>query len=399
MINRTAGPIIQGLAQTHPVLTVTGPRQSGKTTLCRMVFPEKAYVNLENPATRAFALDDPVAFLKQHHDGAIIDEIQRAPDLTSHIQAFLEDDVRPGLFILTGSRQLEVMDAVSQSLAGRTALVKLLPFSLDELAGNYETGSLDALIAKGFCPRIYDRGLDPAQALGDYFETCVERDVRRVIQVKDLRSFEKFVRLCAARVGQLLNLTNLADDTGISHTTARAWMSVLEAMYVVFLLQPYYKNLGKRLIKSPKLYFYDVGLASHLLGIEGERHATGHPLRGNLIENLVVMEVLKHRLHRGAKGPLSFYRDSAGHEVDLLVPIGPEVFPVEIKAGATFSPDYLKGLTAFSKAHHQPSGRGAVVYAGDAAQERHGILIHPAMEIHALLDRLPLPGLQRPPPR
>ncbi|MBI5883565.1 MAG: ATP-binding protein [Elusimicrobia bacterium] len=389
MVDRTAGPIIKRLAQTHPVVTVTGPRQSGKTTLCRMVFPEKPYVNLENPATRSFALDDPVAFLRKHRDGAIFDEIQRAPDLTSHIQASLEDDSRPGLFILTGSRQLEVMEAVSQSLAGRTALVKLLPFSLDELRGSYDSGSLDALVARGFFPRIYDRGLDPAQALGDYFETCVERDVRRVVQVKDLSTFGRFVRLCAARVGQLLNLNGLADDAGVSHTTARSWMSVLEAMYVVFLLQPYHKNIGKRLIKSPKVYFYDVGLASHLLGIENEVHVAGHPLRGSLVENLVIMEVLKHRLHRGGGAALSFYRDSAGHEVDLLVPIGPEPFPIEIKAGATFGPDYLKGLAAFSKAHRQAAARGAVVYAGDAAQERHGILIHPVMDVHALLDRLP----------
>lgn len=386
IIDRVIEPTLKDLASKYPVVTITGPRQSGKTTLCRKTFPQYEYVSFENPDIRQFATTDPRGFLANYNTGAIFDEIQRVPDLPSYIQGIVDESKENGLFILTGSQQFEVMSSITQSLAGRTALLRLLPFSISEVSVYNISLNNDRLMLTGFYPRIYDAGLNPTQALGDYFETYVERDLRHLILVKDLSSFERFVRLCAGRCGQLLNLHSLANDAGISHTTAKNWITILEASYVVFLLQPWYRNISKRLVKAPKLYFYDVGLASYLLGIENEMHISRHPLRGNLFENLVVMEALKYRFNRGKRSNLSFYRDSNGNEVDLIFEIGPDIFPVEIKAGATITEDYMRGLKSLARViKHLPYGSG-LVYGGDREQIRSGLHIVPITDIEKMLD-------------
>ncbi len=389
MIERTIAPTLKRLSTQYPVVTVTGPRQSGKTTLCRAVFPDKPYVNLESPDTRQFAVSDPRGFLAQFPDGAILDEIQRAPDLLSYIQPIVDERPAPAQYILTGSQQFEVAHSVNQSLAGRTALLKLLPLSIAELATAYRIPPMDRLLLSGFYPRIHDQRLDPTQALGDYLETYVERDIRQLLAIKDLNLFEKFLKLCAGRIGQLLNLQSLGNDVGISHTTARSWLTLLEASYVIFVLQPWHANFSKRQIKTPKIYFYDVGLASYLLGLEKELHVSRDPLRGNLFENLVVIEALKYRFNCGKRNNLHFYRDAKGNEVDLLVDIGPQVFPIEIKAGMTISEDYFKGLKSFSSnGVATPLGSG-LVYGGDETQLRSGgVRICPATRIHELLGSL-----------
>jgi predicted AAA+ superfamily ATPase len=294
----------RALFAKYPVLTITGPRQAGKTTLCRDAFPDLAYVNLESPDRREFASGDPRGFLREVADGAILDEIQRAPELVSYIQEHVDEKRRNGLFVLTGSQQFRVTEAISQSLAGRTAILRLLPFTIAEAAALRTDLDADGMLYTGFYPRIYDQTLDPTQALGDYFETYVERDVRQISEIRNLSGFRTFVKLCAGRVGQLLNLQGLGNDAGVSHTTAREWISVLEASYVVFLLPPLHANVSKRLIKASKLYFYDVGLAAYLLGIENEKQIFAHPLKGALFENLIVMEALKHRYNQGLRSNL-----------------------------------------------------------------------------------------------
>ena len=387
LISRTAESYLLQVAGQYPVITITGPRQSGKTTLCRKVFADKKYVSLENLDTRQYAREDPRGFLAGLPDGAVLDEIQHAPDLLSYIQTIVDDDKRNGLFILTGSQQFEMTNAINQSLAGRTALLKLLPFSIEELNASLAGVSIDRLLLTGFYPRIWKDDLQPAQTLAAYLETYVERDIRQLINIKDLGLFQRFVTLCAGRVGQLLNFNNLAADAGISHQTARNWLTLLEASYIVFRLPPYAANISKRLVKSPKLYFYDVGLAAHLLGLENELHVSRDPLRGNLFENMVIMEALKYRLHRGRRSNLHFYRDSNGNEVDLLISLGPDIYPVEIKAGMTINRDYFKGLDHFAGNFPLPYGRG-LVYGGDEIQQRTGTSVCPATRFHVLLAGL-----------
>jgi predicted AAA+ superfamily ATPase len=399
MIERTIEPTLIDMAAKYPVVTITGPRQSGKTTLCKKVFPDMAYVNLERPDTREYAVTDPRGFLAMYPGGAILDEIQRAPNLLSYIQVLVDKRVPARPFILTGSQQFEVLNTVTQSLAGRTALLRLLPLSIAELSPHERTDALDRLLLYGFYPRIHDRKLDPSQALGDYFATYVERDMRQMAAIKDLGLFEKFVKLCAGRIGQILNLQSLGNDVGISHTTARAWISLLEASYVVFLLPPWYRNTSKRLIRSPKLYFYDVGLAAYLLGIENESHVSRHPLRGNLFENLVVIEALKYRFNRGKRSHLTFYRDGKGNEVDLVLEIGPDAFPIEIKAGATIATDYFKGLRTFVKVVPPLENKGTdsdpdkitsgLIYGGTEKQRRGSTIVYP---FDALEEMLQLTG-------
>ena len=387
LIDRIIEPVLQTLAGKYPVVTITGPRQSGKTTLCRKVFPDKPYANLESPDIRQFAIDDPRGFLAQYPDGAVLDEIQRTPDLVSYIQPMVDDTLRDGLFILTGSQQFEVSHAINQSLAGRTALLKLLPFTMAELQTAEPLPPIDHLILHGFYPRIWDKQLDPVQALGDYFETYIQRDLRQLTNIKDLHLFQRFVRLCAGRCGQLLNLNSLANDAGVSHTTARNWISILEASYIIFLLQPYHGNLSKRLIKSPKLYFYDVGLTAYLLGIENPGQVSRDPLRGNLFENMVVAEAVKYRFNQGKKSNLHFYRDSQGNEVDLVCVTGNDLFPIEIKAGMTLTKDYFKGLNHIAKIFPEnlPNGSG-LVYAGDKKQHRTDVTIVPAHQVNELFQ-------------
>jgi predicted AAA+ superfamily ATPase len=386
MIARTLTSTLKTLAGQYPVVTITGPRQSGKTTLCRNAFPDKPYINLESPDLRQFAVSDPRGFLAAHPEGAILDEIQRTPLLLSYLQPLVDERPAPGQFILTGSQQFEVMTNISQSLAGRTALLKLLPFSIEELGSAGISSNIDALLLNGFYPRIYDAGLNPTQALGDYLETYVERDIRQLINIKDLALFEKFVKLCAGRTGQLLNLQSLGNDAGISHTTARSWLTLLEASYVVFLLQPWHTNISKRQVKTPKLYFYDVGLAAYLLGAESELHINRHPLRGNLFENMIVIEALKYRCHRGKRNNLYFWRDSKGNEVDLLVESGPNVMPVEIKSGATISEDFFKGLQTFTDRLPHVS-ISSLVYGGTEQQKRSNVWIWRVSDVAEMMTK------------
>ena len=370
MIRRNIEKRLLKLAKQYPVLTLTGPRQSGKTTLCKMALPDKAYVSLENPENREYALSDPKGFLAQYPDGVIIDEAQHAPDLFSYIQGIVDEKKKNGMFVLTGSQNFQLSEKINQSLAGRTAILKLLPFSISEIESIVKKMSLDEVLLYGFYPRIYDQKLDPHEALSFYFETYVERDMRSLLRVKDLSSFQKFVRLCAGRTGGLLNLSSLGNETGISHTTAKEWLSLLEASYIVFLLQPYYKNYNKRVTKSPKLYFYDVGLASYLLGIENTKQMQRDPLRGSLFENLVVMEFLKKQYEEASRSNLFFFRDSNKNEVDLIITAGTDMGAVEIKSGQTIASDFFKGLKYFEELNKEQPLKKMLVYGGDQEQKR-----------------------------
>lgn len=369
MIEREITPYLTKLFEQFPFVTVTGPRQAGKTTLCRAAFPELKYVNLELPDQREFAESDPRGFLAQLGEGAVIDEIQRVPDLLSYLQVLADESGRDGLFVLTGSEQFRLSDNISQSLAGRTALLRLLPFTLAERQLTGASGEIDDILYSGFYPRIHSKQRNPSQTLGDYLESYVERDVRRIGEIRNLSSFRRFVRLCAGRVGQLANLSQIGADAGVSHTTARHWLTVLEASYIVFQLPPYAANFRKRLTKTPKFYFYDVGLASYLIGIEHARQISTHPLRGALFENLVVVEALKHRYNQGRRSNLSFFRDVRGLECDLFYESGNDIGAIEIKSGATVASDYFSALNQVARLLPQISKK-TVVYGGDARQAR-----------------------------
>ncbi len=378
LIRRLLETTARKIFAEYPILTITGPRQSGKTTMCQATFPDLEYVSLESPDHREFATRDPRGFLGGLGGGAILDEIQRAPELVSYIQGVVDESRRNSAFVLTGSQQLQVSEAISQSLAGRTGILHLLPFSIGEAAQLHPDMSTDRMLYTGFYPRIHDQGLNPTQALGDYFETYVERDVRQLSEIRNLSGFRTFVRLCAGRVGQLLNLQGLGSDAGVSHTTAREWLSVLEASFVVFVLPPLHANISKRLIKSPKLYFFDVGLATYLLGIENERQVYTHPLRGALFENLVIVEALKHRYNRGLRSNFHFYRDSAGNEVDLVCSLADRLIGIEIKAGATLSTSFFDGLRKLSAALPEPLASMVLVHNGDHEITREGVTVtHP----------------------
>jgi predicted AAA+ superfamily ATPase len=374
MIERLLQPRLLDLATRYPVLTLTGPRQSGKTTLSRMAFPDLPYTSLENPAQRDFAQEDPVAFLARYRDGAIIDEVQRVPQIFSYLQGMVDEDPRPGRFLLTGSQNLALVNAVTQSLAGRTTLTELLPLSLEEIRRFPAPPSdLDTVLWQGGYPRIYERSLPAHEWLADYTATYVERDVRQLVNVGDLLVFQTFLRLCASRTGQILNLSSLANDCGITQPTARSWLSVLEASYIVFRLPPFFANLGKRLIKAPKLYFYDTGLAAALLNIESPRQLETHPLRGALFETWAVSEIAKSHLHRGRRPRLSFYRDRSGLEIDLILEKGADLVPVEIKSARTPSSQAFAAIERFAAVLADRGPRildRIVVYGGDETQNR-----------------------------
>lgn len=382
MIPRHIQPRLRQQAAQYPVVTVIGPRQSGKTTLARATFADKPYVSLEDPDVRRFALEDPRGFLAGYSSGAIFDEIQRVPQLPSYLQSLVDRNDTPGQFILTGSQQFELMTQVTQSLAGRTALLRLLPLTLAEVSSAERTHkNLASTLLHGFYPRVHDKGLDPSQAMGDYFSTYVERDLRQLAAVQDLRQFERFVRLCAGRTGQLLNLSNLANDAGISQPTARAWIDLLQTSFIVHLLPPWHTNAGKRLIKAPKLYFHDTALACWLLGLRTPEQVQRDPLWGALFENFVVIEALKDRLNAGESAELYFYRDSEGNEVDLFIPVGRQFHAVEIKAGATVNPDYFKGLNRFDSHFPGVLHGGCVVYGGEQGQNRTHWPVHPWQQL------------------
>lgn len=374
-IRRNISDKVLAYASQYPVVTITGPRQSGKTTLCKMIFPEKAYISLEDVDERRFAKEDPRGFLNRFPDGAIIDEIQREPDLMSYIQTLVDEKKKDGLFILTGSQQFDLMETMTQSLAGRSAIVNLLPLSYDEAYQNnrYET-VLDEVLFKGFYPRIFDKNLDPAEAMQFYVNTYVERDLRRLINIKDLSTFEIFLKLCAGRTGQILNLSSLGNDCGVNHNTVKSWVSVLEASFIIKLLRPYYRNFNKRLIKAPKLYFLDTGLASFLLGITRADQIFSHPLKGALFETYVFSELLKARYNRGKTDNLYYFRDSKGNEVDVICDNGNSLLQIEIKSGQTVNSDYFKGLEYFSGLSDIPV-ESSLIYGGTQSYTRNNVQV------------------------
>lgn len=378
MIPRDAHTILQTFAAGFPIVGITGPRQSGKTTLARAVFGDRPYASLEDPDTRAFATDDPRGFLKGFPDGAVLDEVQRCPSLFSYLQTRVDQTGRCGEFVLTGSQQFGMVSAITQSLAGRAGLLALLPFALSELrqADRVPT-SVDEALWRGAYPPVHDRPVEPSIWYSNYVQTYLERDVRQLIQVRDLTQFQRFLRLCAGRTGQLLNQSALADETGVSHNTIREWLSVLEASYIIHRLPPQHRNFNKRLVKTPKLYFIDTGLAAWLLGIETASQLASHPLRGELFETWVVGEYLKHRFNGGRPSNLTFWRDRHGHEVDLLVETGDRLQPIEIKAGATVHRDAFKGLRRWLELAGGSAANPVLIYAGDQRQQRQGIAVRP----------------------
>ena len=371
MVRREVSEKVLEYARQYPVVTITGPRQSGKTTLCRMLFPERPYVSLEGLEERRFAAADPKGFLDRFGAGVVIDEIQRVPELLSYIQLYADEHGKPGFYILTGSQNLLLLEGISQSLAGRTALVTLLPFTLREAYQDQAPPSLEEVLYTGFYPRIFDRRLNPSEASSFYVSTYVERDLRQLVNVRDLSQFETFLKLCAGRTGQLVNLSSLGGDAGVSHNTARQWLSILETSYIVKLLRPYYRNLGKRLVKAPKLYFLDTGLAAFLLSITDPRHLESHPLKGSLFESLVVSELLKLRLNRGKPDNLFFYRDEKGMEIDVLLDHGQEIELLEVKLARTLDSGFFKPLKALA-ARHGRVRNSYLVYGGDETRLQEG---------------------------
>ena len=385
MIPRHASTTLQSLAHGYPILVLTGPRQAGKTTLAQSTFPGKPYVSLEDPDTRAFAEEDPRGFLARFPDGAVFDEAQRCPALFSYLQTRVDASRRMGEFVLTGSQQFGLLSNITQSLAGRVGLVQLRPFSLQELQeGGVPVASLDDLLWRGLYPPIHDRSLAPEQWFANYLMTYVERDVRQLIEVQNLSLFQRFLKLCAARCGQLLNMTSLGNDCGVSHKTVAAWLSVLEAGYVVFLLQPHHQNFGKRLVKTPKLYFHDTGLAAHLLGIHDEELMAIHSARGALFENLVISELLKRRYNQGLTANLYFWRNNTGEEVDVVVEHGDKLLPIEIKSGQTYNSDFLTGLNKWARYAGDVALPSQLVYGGDMSMTRNAVAVHGWREMSKL---------------
>lgn len=369
MIVRAAVATLLKLAAWYPAVALTGPRQAGKTTLAKAVFPDKPYRSLEDLDQREFAASDPRGFLGQFPDGAILDEAQRAPDLFSYLQTRLDADRRMGLFILTGSQQFGLNQGIAQSLAGRVGYLHLLPFAYGEMLGEFAPDGLESMLLRGFYPPLFDRAIPSHVWYADYVATYIERDLRQLVHVRDLTVFQRFLRMCAARSGQMLNLSALAADCGITHNTAKSWISILEASYLVTLLPPWHRNLGKRLVKTPKLYFLDTGLAAWLAGLRRADDLTLGNLRGPLFETWVVGEFVKHRRNHALPNELYFWRDSAGNEIDLLVEHGPEtVFAVECKAGQTVAADWFKPVQGFCKASGAPGS--ALVYGGEIGQPR-----------------------------
>jgi len=366
MIKRTSEQTLLRLAQGFPVIAITGPRQAGKTTLARATFPDKPYLSLEDPDIRTMAEADPRRLLAAYPDGAILDEIQRTPQLFSYLQTHVDANLRPGMFVLTGSQQFGLLSGISQSLAGRVGMVQLLPFSINELAAaGVVPKTVDELLYQGCYPPLHDRNLLPGDWLAGYVTSYVERDVRQLINVRDLSTFQRFLKMCAARTGQLLNLSSLAADCGITHNTAAAWISVLEASYIIYLLRPHHRNFNKRLVKAPKLYFCDAGLAAWLLGIRTAGEMVFHAQRGNLFETLMVTEFLKQCWHDGRPSNLFFWRDSKGLEIDLVLEKGEILTPIEIKSGTTIAADFTDNLKKWTQLSGNPLQPSWLIYGGD----------------------------------
>ena len=392
MLPRTLTPYLLRDVGLYPVVTLTGPRQSGKTTLARAALPDHRYVSLEDPDARAFAAEDPRGFLGRFPGPVILDEAQRSPELFSYIQGLVDEDGTPGRFVLTGSQNFLLMSGESQSLAGRTAVLHLLPFSRAELEGHNQPAPDDprALFANtesdlelwstvhtGFYPRIHDRSIPTEVWMPDYVQTYVERDARALVNIGDLTTFEQFLRLCAGRVGRLLNYSSLANDCGVSVDTARRWISILETSFILFRLPPHFRNFNKRLVKSPKIYFHDTGLACYLLGVREAGMLPTHPLRGELFENYVMAEVAKTFAHHRRQREMHFWRDRTGREIDLVLSRAEALYPVEIKSGQTVASDAFDTLSRWSEMSGQSVGQATLVHGGDQAYTRSGVAVRP----------------------
>lgn len=376
MIHRAISNKLKKLASKFPVVSLIGPRQSGKTTLVRNVFSKLDYVSLEDLDMRDFALRDPKGFLASYKKGVIIDEVQRAPNIFSYIQTIIDEKNISGQFILTGSQNILLQKNLSQSLAGRVAILKLLPLSFEELKNSQKKiGSVEQYLFNGFYPRIYDKKIDPVDWYPNYIQTYIERDVRLIKNIGDLSTFQKFVKMCAGRIGQILNLSSLGNECGISHNTAKSWLSILESSYIVFLLKPYYKNFNKRLVKMPKLYFYDTGLACSLLGIQNEKQLFTHYIKGGLFESFVISEIFKKRFNLGMDPSCYYWRDKSGNEIDCLIDEADKLLQIEIKSGKTISSDFFVGLQYWKKIVGKTNTNFYVIYGGDIDQKRTDVKI------------------------
>lgn len=385
MILRIAQAELINLSQQYKAIAVIGPRESGKTTLVKLVFPDKPYVNLENPDMRNFASEDPKAFLDQFSKGAILDEVQRTPELFSYLQQVLDENDQTAQFILTGSNNFLLQQSITQSLAGRVGYLNLLPFSLSEVE-NLAPTKIHELLFKGFYPPLYDKPFEIQKWLSNYISTYIERDVRQLRSIENLVVFEKFLKLCAGRVGQLLNKNTLAMETGVDSKTIESWIGVLEASFIIFRLQPHHKNFNKRVVKMPKLYFYDVGLASALLGVQKAEQLEFHPFKGSLFENMVIVELLKQRLNKGKLNNLYFWRNSKGNEIGIIIDNFDELIPIEIKSGETITKDYFKGLDYWNNLTGLTGGR--VIYGGSQYQKRsHGVEVIPFASLAEINNR------------
>lgn len=387
MFERSIKIKLENLVKDYPVVTITGPRQSGKTTLVKETYPNKSYYNLESPDLLELILSDPREFFNNIDlkRGVILDEIQRAPELLSYIQVIVDENRIPGAFLLTGSHQVLLLEAVSQSLAGRCALLELLPLSINELKHAGFNLKTNEYLLNGLFPAIYKHNLDPIDTSRNYMKTYVERDVRQIINIKDLHSFQKFVKLCAGRVGSTVNLESLSSDVGVSQNTIKNWLSLMESSYILFQLQPYFENLGKRLMKAPKIYFLDVGLASYLLGINSTMQISHDRLKGALFENLVITEILKYKYNRGEDSGIYFFRDSNHNEVDIIMTSHDKLIPIEIKSTSTFHNSLLKGIKYFQKSAKSRYSVGFLIYAGEMESKIDNIYIMNYKNLHKMM--------------
>lgn len=378
MYERDIAETLKYVSTKFPVVTLTGPRQSGKTTLVKSLFPTKKYVSLEDFDARSFAESDPRGFLNNYSGGVIIDEVQYVPSLFSYIQTHVDSSKKMGEFILTGSQHFLLTEKITQSLAGRTAILELLPCSISELSIT-KSDTLYNAIWQGFYPSVHANEINPDIFYKSYLNTYVERDVHNITAIQDISKFRTFLQLCAGRVGQVINMTSLGNDCGIDQKTVKAWLSILESSYILFLLKPHYKNFNKRIIKQPKLYFYDTGLVSYLLGIENPEDVKRHFARGALFENYVAVELLKKRFNKGKESNLYFWRDSHGAEVDFIIDSGSSLVPIEVKSSETLDLSLFKGLNYWQKISN--IDEGYLVYSGDISQERSSTKVIPWNEI------------------
>ena len=385
MIKRNLQHELSLCCQEYPIVCITGPRQSGKTTLAQAAFPDLSYVSFENPLTRDYFSDDPLGFMHKHRNGAIFGEVQHVPPLFSHLQVEVDKNPVAGRFILTGSQHFGLTEQISQSLAGRTAMLELLPFSIDELAReNMLDQDLNKTLWTGAYPPIYDRNLRADRWLSNYLTTYIQRDVRQIAQVHNLDTFTRFMRLCAGSTGQLFNSNRLGTECGVDHKTIRRWLTVLQASYVVQVLPPYYSNFRKRVIKTPKLYFYDTGLACHLLGIQNSSQLEQHPLRGAIFENLIFSELAKKQLNTGQRLSFYFWRTHGGQEVDFIVEQGNNIHAIEVKSGMTVRPAMMTSLKNTMALWENNNIQGWVIYGGNKREKLHGNIVLPWNEIGSL---------------